>query len=241
MNWFESWFDSKYYHILYKNRDKEEAEYFLDNLVSHLSLIKDSKIIDIGCGKGRHAYYLNSLGFDVTGIDLSYNSIKTAKSNTQKKLKFATHDMRTIYKEGYYDVSLNLFTSFGYFSSDQDDKNTIISMAENLKNNGLLIIDFMNAKKVMKNLMPNEIKVIEGIKFIISRKIEKKRVVKSIQVLDDDRVYNFQEKVKLITYKDFKFLFKLTSLKITDTFGDYKLNSFNEKSSDRLIMVCQKS
>ena len=114
-------------------------------------------------------------------------------------------------------------------------------MAKNLKNNGLLIIDFMNAKKVMKNLIPNEIKIIDGVKFIISRKIEKKRVVKSIQVLDEDRVYNFQEKVKLITYKDFKFLFKLTSLKITDTFGDYKLNSFNEKSSDRLIMICQKS
>ena len=77
MNWFENWFDSKYYHILYKSRDNKEAELFINNLVSYLRLKKDSKIIDVGCGKGRHATYLSFLGFNVTGIDLSKNTALT--------------------------------------------------------------------------------------------------------------------------------------------------------------------
>ena len=75
MSWFANWFDSSYYHILYKNRDEKEAELFIDNLVQHLQIPQGSTLIDIACGKGRHATYFNSLGLDVIGIDLSPNSI----------------------------------------------------------------------------------------------------------------------------------------------------------------------
>ena len=70
MNWFENWFNSKYYHILYKNRDHKEAVFFLDNIIKNIN-INDGQILDVACGKGRHAKYLNHLGFNVTGIDLS--------------------------------------------------------------------------------------------------------------------------------------------------------------------------
>ena len=65
MNWFKNWFNSPYYHILYKNRDIKEAELFIDNLINKLKLKKTSKLIDIACGKGRHACYFNKKGFDV--------------------------------------------------------------------------------------------------------------------------------------------------------------------------------
>ena len=81
MSWFVNWFDSPYYHTLYKNRDEKEAQVFIDNLVHHLQIKKGSKLIDIACGKGRHATYFNSLGLDVVGVDLSPNSIASAKKN----------------------------------------------------------------------------------------------------------------------------------------------------------------
>ena len=70
--WFQSWFNTTYYHILYKNRDNKEAELFISNLIYYLNLIpeKDS-ILDLACGQGRHSKYLNSLGYNVTGIDTS--------------------------------------------------------------------------------------------------------------------------------------------------------------------------
>ena len=57
--WFHNWFNSPYYHILYTHRDEEEAEFFLDNLCAYLTPKDQSTILDIGCGRGRHAIYLN--------------------------------------------------------------------------------------------------------------------------------------------------------------------------------------
>ncbi len=84
MNWFVNWFDSPYYHVLYKNRDNQEAKYFIDNIINYLKIKNNSKIIDIACGNGRHAVYLNQLGFQVIGVDLSENNISFAK---KKKMK----------------------------------------------------------------------------------------------------------------------------------------------------------
>ena len=80
MSWFVNWFDSPYYHLLYKNRDEKEAQVFIDNLIEKLQLKKGSKLIDIACGKGRHATYFNKKGMNVVGVDLSKNSIATGWS-----------------------------------------------------------------------------------------------------------------------------------------------------------------
>ena len=68
--WFESWFSSPYYHILYKNRDDEEAAKFIDNIINFLDPVSNAKILDAACGKGRHSIYLNEKGFDVFQVSL---------------------------------------------------------------------------------------------------------------------------------------------------------------------------
>ena len=87
-DWFHKWFNTPYYHLLYRDRDDSEAELFMMNLTQFLGLKKDDTILDLPCGKGRHAIFLNSLGFDVTGADLSENSIEYAKQfeNCRKKV-----------------------------------------------------------------------------------------------------------------------------------------------------------
>ena len=86
--WFESWFDSPFYHILYKDRDDKEAKLFLDNLINHLHPGQGAKILDVACGKGRHSLYLNRKGFTVCGFDLSKESILHNKKNETKTLTF---------------------------------------------------------------------------------------------------------------------------------------------------------
>lgn len=240
MSWFANWFDSPYYHTLYKNRDEKEAQVFIDNLIDYLQIPKGSKLIDIACGKGRHAKYFNKKGMDVVGVDLSQNSINTAKKDENKNLQFSVHDMRENYQENAFDVVTNLFTSFGYFENNKDEQKAINAMANNLKKEGILIIDFMNAKKVIANLVLNEQKMINNIQFDITRQVKDGFILKDIRITDGKEQQQFQEKVKAITLADYSEFITNAGLKIIDIFGNYKLDNFDEKISDRLILICKK-
>ena len=110
--WFSEWFDSPYYHILYKNRNEQEAEFFLRNLVDKLALNHEQKLIDLACGKGRHSIYLNSLGYDIMGVDLAAQSIAAAKTFENDRLHFEVQDLRNLPYKNQFDVALNLVSFF---------------------------------------------------------------------------------------------------------------------------------
>lgn len=240
-NWFKSWFNSPYYHILYNSRNQEEAELFIDKLCDFLKPAPNSKMLDIACGKGRHSIYLNKKGFDVIGTDLSYASIRFAKKFENSTLQFFVQDMRNLFYINYFDFALNLFTSFGYFDTDKDHINALKSFAKSLKKDGLLVMDYMNSEKIARNLVPNEVKVIDGIMFTISRKITNSKIIKSISFSDKNQNFSFSEEVMAFTFSDFERLFKAAGLQICHTFGDYDLNPFDVNQSDRLIFICKKT
>lgn len=239
MKWFETWFDSKYYHILYKHRDEQEAIKFLDNITQYLNITK-GKILDVGCGKGRHAKYFNELGFNVVGIDLSLNSIAKAKLNETQDLKFYKFDMRNVFKENSFNVVTNLFTSFGYFDNSLDEQKTINAMVKNLKKDGILIIDFMNVKKIINNLVSKESKKINSVEFDITRELKDNYILKNITINDQDLSLKFQEKVHALTLIDFSEMLQKASMSIVDIFGNYNLDDFNASQSERLILIARK-
>jgi len=235
--WYEQWFDSSYYHILYKNRDLQEADSFIKNLVRKLSIKSHSKILDLACGKGRHSQILNQLNMNVTGVDLSENSINEAKKFENKSLQFHVHDMREIHKKKSYDYIFNLFTSFGYFETMNDNIKMLDSISKMLLKNGILIIDFFNAQKVMNNLVPEETKRIDGVEFKIKKYIQNKKVFKEIHITDKNNLF-FMERVQLFNLKDFKVFLK-PKFKILHTFGDFDLKPFDIINSNRLIIIAQ--
>ncbi len=238
--WFKCWFDSPYYHVLYKNRDFSEAELFIDNLLQLIRPEKANRFLDVGCGKGRHAIYLNKKGFDVTGIDLSQKSISCAKLSENETLHFYTHDMRKLFRSNYFDVAVNLFTSFGYFEKERDDYAVINSASKALKPNGIFVLDFMNSKKVMNQLSCSETKLIDEIEFNISKTHENNFIVKKIDFIDKGGKYHFEERVKALTLSDFQKYFEANKLKIVHLRGNYGLEEFDVESSERLIIVARK-
>ncbi len=234
--WYASWFDTPYYHILYKERNDTEAQVFMDNLTNYLSLQQNDKILDLACGKGRHSIYLNKSGYNVTGVDLSKNSINHASQFKNENLKFEVHDMRTPFSE-QFDAVFNLFTSFGYFECDQDNLNTIQSIKSNLNETGFGVIDFLNAEQVIANLVPEENKTVDNITFHIKRYYKDGYIFKDISFSDKGEDFNFSEKVEAISLDDFKRYFEKSGIHLLDIFGDYNLNSFNSQTSPRLIMI----
>ncbi|MDB5011894.1 MAG: Methyltransferase protein [Daejeonella sp.] len=239
--WFQNWFNSPYYHILYHQRDDDEAELFIDNLCSFLEPTENSRFLDIACGRGRHATYLNKKGYDVTGIDLSFSSIKFAQQFENEKLHFYVHDMRNLFYINYFNIAFNLFTSFGYFNTEKEHVNTLKSFNKSLTKDGILVLDYFNCEKIIKNLTNQEVKTVDGIEFHINKKVLGDKIVKSILFEHKNKEFAFKEEVKSFCFADFESLFAKSGFKIDHHFGDYHLNPFNPLKSDRLIFICSKA
>lgn len=234
--WYASWFNTPYYHMLYHDRNHAEAVAFMDNLTNYLNIPEHGSILDLACGKGRHSIYLNSLGYKVTGLDLSEESITHAKQFETDNLNFEVHNMSVPYKE-QFDAVFNLFTSFGYFENEDDNAKTLSAIQQNLNETGFGVIDFMNVDLVINNLVPNEIKSINDIEFNIHRYTKDGSIFKDIKFTDKGEDFSFTERVKAFTLKDFEVLFEELNISLFDIFGDYKLNRFYPNKSERLIMI----
>jgi SAM-dependent methyltransferase len=235
-HWYASWFDTPYYHILYKDRDYSEAQGFMDNLTNYLNLPDKGKILDLACGKGRHSVYLNNIGYNVIGVDLSEQSIKHAKQFENDTLKFEVHDMTKPY-EDKFDAVFNLFTSFGYFEDESCNLNTIKAIKSELNEFGFGVIDFMNVNFVRANLVDENTKTVDGIDFNQKRSIIDGYIIKDISFEADGEHYEFQERVKAFTLEDFQELFEKAGVHLLDIFGDYNLQKFHLNASERLIMI----
>jgi SAM-dependent methyltransferase len=238
--WFETWFDSSYYHLLYNNRDENEAADFLALLTKHLALPLDKHVLDLACGAGRHSRVLAQLGYTVSGCDLSKNSIAQATKLAQTGGDFFVHDMRDPLPEKYHAI-FNLFTSFGYFDHLSDNLKVLNSVFNALEDDGVLVLDFMNATKVIAQLNPAETIQRGEIEFNITRKVSNQRIVKSIDFEADNRTFHFEEKVQALHLTDFETLFSQAGLQLISTFGSYDLAPYSATDSDRLILIGQKA
>lgn len=234
--WFSTWFDSPYYHILYGHRDENEAASFIQALQHKLPIPKGSLVLDAACGKGRHAKTLFEAGYHVEAYDLSQSNIDEAKNLETEGLRFFQQDMReALPQTNHYQAIFNFFTSFGYFESSEENQLAFYRFFQGLKKGGVLVIDFFNPTFVLANLVPEEVIVREGIHFHVKRYAQKGYLYKEIVFSDKGKDYHFEEKVEIIQKNDFIAYASKAGFQTIDLLGDYQLNAFDEKSSPRMI------
>lgn len=212
----------------------------MDALADFLPIRPTDRVMDLACGKGRHAIYLNSKGFEVTGVDLSSRKIAIASAKANERLHFFIHDMRQPFQPGQYDFVLNLFTSFGYFEKEEENLMAIRAAAENLKHGGVLVLDFFNTYQVLANLPQENVVERAGVAFHTHKYLKDGFVVKEIRFEHEGRSYAFREQVRALTETDFRALFEQAGLEILHLLGNYKLNLFTPAHSDRMIWVVRK-
>jgi SAM-dependent methyltransferase len=239
---FNKWFDTHYYHLLYKHRDQNEAALFIDRLIEYLHPEHGCRMLDIACGKGRHALQLSDKGFNVTGFDLSENSIESAQCLSNENLHFLVHDMRLPIPVEPVDYAFNFFTSFGYFETVQQDEQAIASMAQSIKKGGWLVMDYVNMFRTEKELVPYTEQTIEGIQFISERSIGDRFIHKQIKVVDPaiGSPLFFEERVARYRVNDFENMFVKTGLSLHNVLGNEYLDAFDPENSSRLILIAQK-
>jgi len=242
VSWFKNWFNSPYYHQLYFNRDESEAAAFIDKLIAYLKPAKGSYMLDVACGKGRHSLQLANKGFDVTGIDLSEDSIAEALKHESENLHFFQHDMRLPFRVNYYDYAFNFFTSFGYFQTQRENDNAIRTISQALKPKGMFIMDYLNVHYAEDHMVHRSEKEIDGVNFIITKWHDETHFYKKIMIEDEglEEPLVFTEKVSKFTVGDFTEMFAYQGLQIKEVFGDYNFSNYSINKSPRLIMIAEK-
>lgn len=241
LHWFHHWFNRDYLK-LYSHRDPKEALGHVDFLTRSIDLRGDEKILDLGCGMGRHSIELAKKGFEVVGVDLSSYLIKKGQKELENfpnvKAKLIVGDMFHIVDMEPFDVVINMFTSFGYFPDDGENARVFEVVKNQLKPGGKFFLDYLHPFQVIRDLKDFEDKVLDGEKIEISRRIEGDRVIKTIVFSDPERKY--QEKVKLYTRDQIEGMLSAYSLKVLDVWNDYEGNPWRE-DGDRQLFYCVSS
>lgn len=240
--WFKDWFNSPYYHQLYFNRDDQEAAAFIDKLINYLKPKPGSRMLDVACGKGRHSIHLAGKSFDVTGIDLSDDSINEALLSQTDTLHFYKHDMRLPFWINYFDYAFNFFTSFGYFNTRREHDNAIRTIAQSIKKDGIFVMDFLNVHYAEDHLVHQSEKEIDGINFIITKWYDETHFFKKIIIEDESHQEPmiYTEKVAKFSLGDFTEMFAYQGLQIQEVFGDYDFGNYDVRKSPRMLMIAKK-
>ena len=241
--WFKDWFNSPYYHQLYFKRDENEAAAFVDKLIDDLKPLPGSTMLDVACGKGRHSIQLAGKGFDVTGIDLSEDSINEALLHKTDNLHFYRHDMRLPFWINYFNYAFNFFTSFGYFKTRREHDNAIRTIAQAVKPGGTFVMDYLNVHYAEDHLVHQSEKEIDGVNFIITKWYDETHFYKKI-IIEDEAMHDepmiYTEKVAKFSLGDFTEMFAYQGLQIQEIFGDYNFVNYDVKKTPRLIMIAKK-
>lgn len=240
-HWYKKWFDSVFYHQLYSNRSEKEATDFIDVLIEELKPSTNSRMLDLGCGAGRHAKWLAAKGFDVTGLDLAASSIRSAKNYEKTNLRFAKHDMRDPFGKNSFDYVFNFFTSFGYFKNDEENHKVIRNIHHALKPGGSLVLDYLNVAWCEDRLVAEETREIDSIVYHISRWTDEEFFYKKIAIENMPPAQSeFIEQVAKFDLNEFDDMFERNGLKLEKVCGDYHLNKYDTVASPRMILFAKK-
>ena len=216
--WFEEWFGEEYLE-LYPHRDDAEAERLADLLRSSLPWREGIRILDVGCGAGRHARALVRAGARVTGLDLSACLLRRAYTEGHRALVRA--DMRALpIRPASMDLTVNLFTSFGYFATDAEHAAALAGMVGTVRRGGWFAIDFLHSAAVIDALVPSERVLLAGRPVHVAKQLtDGQRFVLKTITLDDGRT--FTERVRLFTPTELERMLIDAGLVLRCRFGDY--------------------
>ena len=242
-NWFEHWFSSEEYLDVYQHRNDEDSEKIVNLILSNLKLSERARVLDAACGAGRHAIHFAKRGFRVIGFDLSRTLLDIAEQEAENlglDVEFKLADLRIFESELKFDLIVSLFTSFGYFDSDEENFIFVGKSYEMLNKNGFYVLDYLNKTYLENNLVESTVKSLGNKRIEENRRISDDRVIKEIKIHKSENKEEYIESVKLYSYQELLDKFSQIGFKNIKVFGDYNGSIYHEESSERCIMIFQK-
>ncbi|GGA43962.1 methyltransferase [Kroppenstedtia guangzhouensis] len=236
MPWYEESFGEDYL-LVYRHRNRARAGREVQAAAGWLDLEQGESVLDLCCGTGRHSIALDDLGLKVTGMDLSSVLLQVARESSRgRKIEYVQGDMRKLpFTDGVFDAVLNLFTSFGYFTEDDENEKVLSEMARVTRNGGRFLVDFLNRKAVESNLVPRSEREQEGNRILEERWIDGDFVRKKITVTDHKGERHYQERVKMYDRDRMLAMMEAAGLTVDQVRGDFNGSTYSEDSPRMII------
>lgn len=243
--WFEDWFNHPLYLKVYHHRDNAEAELCVETILKITGTPPDGRVLDIACGAGRHAIAFARRGFNVTANDLSCFLLDTAKNEAREKglgIGFSCSDMRSINLGQRFDLIVQLFSSFGYFETDQEDRSVIRNVSGMLCPGGWYVLDLINPVYLKRHITLCTEKTVETLSITEERELTDRNVCKTIRIRDENgKECSFSESVRLFSPAEISLLLESEGLEVGFIAGDYRGSLFDADSSPRMIIFARKT
>lgn len=244
--WYQDWFKDTNYLVVYEHRDNEEAMMLMDLIERTIGSNPARRALDLGCGSGRHAIALAKRGYkDIVGVDLSPTLLAQARQLAARdgaQIEFIERDMRNLEGLGVFDLVINLFTSFGYFESDEENESVVQAVSSVLRSGSYFVLDFLNASWLRRHLVAHDERFLPtGERLEQTRWIEHGRVEKRILLRQNEEAHEYVESVRLFELEDFERMFAAHGLLLDGVFGSYEGASYDKTHSQRLIMFARRA
>ena len=238
--WFRPWFNTEAYHVLYGHRSESEASHAVSTLCAQGALGQPARVLDAGCGAGRHARALAKEGWTVEAFDLSEASIHEARAMETPNIAYHCLDLRDLLSQtkwhASFDLVTNFFTSLGYFDDEAEHEAVVNGFVNALKPGGKLLVDFLNVPQVEANLIASETVSKQGTMFHIRRRIHEGWIEKSIQFEWEGSPQHHVERVRALDRSHLTSLLTRFGLEVRHIWGDYDLNEWTPSSPRCMIL-----
>lgn len=244
--WYEDLFGEVYLRAWASATTPEETAREIAGIVRLLGLPERASILDLCCGYGRIAIPLAQRGYQVTGLDLSETLLARASADASAAgvdVRWVHGDMRQIPFEAEFDAVINIFTSFGYFESDDEDERVLREVHKALRPRGLFLLDFINREWVVRHYRRHGItRMDDGVLALQENEFELRsgrNTTRFTLIEPDGRRRELRYVVRMYTLAELAKMLDRAGLAIAAHHGDLDGSAYT-LDSQRLVVVARK-
>ncbi len=242
--WYTSLFDElgAYWTEIADARNTEKEVEFIAKATKTLGLV-----LDLCCGTGRHSILLAKKGWNIVGLDISTNLLRTAKERMAKSdvhFPLVRGEMRHLpFKSATFATVINMFTSFGYLPSEKEDLKSLKEVARTLRLDGSFLIDIVNREHLLQVFQEKDWGEFPSFYMLETRTLdaERSRLYSQWILIDKNsgRAGTFDHNLRLYSLPQLQKMLEEAGFTAEEVYGNYEGQEYNLDSS-RLIVLAKK-
>jgi SAM-dependent methyltransferase len=243
--WYEAFFGEDYLRVYAPFLPPEKTARDVEGILRLLTIAPGSALLDLCCGYGRHAIPLSQRGYHVTGLDLSEVLLHHAQLDAEKQgahLTFVHSDMRTIPFENEFAAIINIFTSFGYLETEQEDQAVLQQVARALRPNGLFLLETVYQPRVLRAFTPHGIIRYQNGMIVLEERhidlVKSRNEVRVTVLTPDGKRREYTQSMRIYTLTELIRMLAAVGLNVEAYYGD--LDGSTLTLDSRLVILARK-